>query len=54
MVMEVQDPLLGPVLHPAPPFRLDGVAPKDMVRWPGRAAGADNEHVFYELLGEAR
>jgi len=54
MVMEVQDPLLGPVLHPAPPFRLDGVAPSDMVRWTGRAAGADNDHVFHELLGEAR
>ena len=54
MVMRVQDPLLGPVLHPAPPFRLDGVAPADMVRWTGRAAGADNEHVFHELLGEAR
>ena len=54
MVMEVKDPLLGPVLHPAPPFRLDGVAPSEMVRWTGRAAGADNDHVFHELLGEAR
>lgn len=54
MVMEVQDPLLGPVLHPAPPFRLDGVAPSDMVRWTGRAAGADNDHVFHEILGETR
>ncbi|WP_424813787.1 CaiB/BaiF CoA transferase family protein [Roseococcus sp. YIM B11640] len=54
MVLEVRDPLIGPVLHPAPPFRLDGVAPADMVRWTGRAAGADNEHVFGELLGEAR
>jgi crotonobetainyl-CoA:carnitine CoA-transferase CaiB-like acyl-CoA transferase len=54
MVMQVQDPLLGPVLHPAPPFRFDGVAPADMVRWTGRAAGADNDHVFHEILGEAR
>jgi crotonobetainyl-CoA:carnitine CoA-transferase CaiB-like acyl-CoA transferase len=54
MVQKVQDPLLGEVLHPAPPFRLDGVAPADMIRWPGRAAGADNDHVFHELLGEAR
>ncbi|MBS7812577.1 CaiB/BaiF CoA transferase family protein [Roseococcus pinisoli] len=54
MVMEVEDPLLGPVLHPAPPFRLDGVTPAEMVRWTGRAAGADNDHVFYELLGETR
>ncbi|MDB5416130.1 MAG: Formyl-CoA transferase [Rubritepida sp.] len=54
MVMKVEDPLLGPVLHPAPPFRLDGVAPAEMVRWTGHAAGADNDHVFHELLGEAR
>ena len=53
-VLPVQDPLLGEVLHPAPPFRLDGVTPAQMVRWTGREAGADNEHVFHELLGEAR
>jgi hypothetical protein len=53
-VLPVQDPLLGEVLHPAPPFRLDGVSPAQMVRWTGRAAGADNDHVFHELLGEAR
>ncbi|MCU0887069.1 MAG: CoA transferase [Rubritepida sp.] len=54
LVQKVADPLLGEVLHPAPPFRLDGVAPGDMIRWPGRAAGADNDHVFHELLGEPR
>ncbi|WP_051212275.1 CaiB/BaiF CoA transferase family protein [Rubritepida flocculans] len=54
LVQRVADPLLGEVLHPAPPFRLDGVAPADMIRWPGRAAGADNDHVFHELLGEPR
>jgi formyl-CoA transferase len=54
MVLPVQDPLLGEVLHPTPPFRLDGVTPAEMVRWTGRAAGADNDHVFHELLGEAR
>jgi crotonobetainyl-CoA:carnitine CoA-transferase CaiB-like acyl-CoA transferase len=53
-VLPVQDPLLGEVLHPAPPFRLDGVTPAQMVRWTGRAAGADNDHVFHDLLGEAR
>jgi formyl-CoA transferase len=53
-VLPVQDPLLGEVLHPAPPFRLDGVTPAEMVRWTGRAAGADNDHVFHDLLGEAR
>ena len=45
-VMEVADPLLGEVLHPAAPFRFDGVAPREMVRWTGPAAGAHNELVF--------
>jgi crotonobetainyl-CoA:carnitine CoA-transferase CaiB-like acyl-CoA transferase len=52
LVMEVQDPLIGKVLHPAAPFRLDGVAPSEMVRWTGPEAGAHNDHVFRELLGE--
>jgi formyl-CoA transferase len=52
--MEVQDPLIGNVLHPAAPFRLDGVAPREMVRWTGPEAGAHNDYVFGELLGEAR
>jgi formyl-CoA transferase len=51
LVMRVTDPLIGPVLHPAAPFRLDGVTPQEMVRWTGPAAGAHNEHVFGELLG---
>jgi formyl-CoA transferase len=51
-VTEVDDPLLGKVLHPAPPFRFDGAGPAEMLRWPGRAAGADNHHVFRNLLGE--
>ncbi len=52
MVMRVEDPLLGPVLHPSAPFRLDGVGPRGMVRWTGPAAGAHNDRVFRELLGE--
>src|SRR3954469_10894677 len=52
LVMQVDDPLLGPVLHPAAPFRFDGVSPRDMVRWTGPAAGAHNAHVFEELLRE--
>lgn len=54
VVTTVQDPLLGEVLHPAPPFRLDGAGPAEMIRWTGREAGADNDHVFHELLGEPR
>ncbi len=52
LVMEVADPLLGKVLHPAAPFRFDGVPPRDMVRWTGPAAGAHNDHVFKTLLQE--
>lgn len=52
VVMQVEDPLIGPILHPAAPFRLDGMAPRDMVRWTGPAAGAHNEHVFNTLIAE--
>lgn len=52
LVMEVEDPLIGPILHPAAPFRFDGTSPRDMVRWTGPAAGAHNDYVFRELLGE--
>ncbi len=54
IVSRVQDPLLGEVLHPAPPFRMDGAGPAEMIRWTGRAAGADNDHVFHDILGEPR
>jgi formyl-CoA transferase len=52
-VMEVEDPLLGTkLLHPAAPFRFDGVRPEEMVRWTAPAVGAHNDHVFNELLRE--
>ncbi len=54
LVLEVEDKLLGPVLHNAPPFRFTGIGPRDMVRWTGPEAGAHNDHVFFELLGETR
>jgi formyl-CoA transferase len=52
LVMQVDDPLIGPILHPAAPFRLDGVPPRDMLRWTGPAVGAHNAHVFETLLQE--
>ncbi len=52
LVMKVADPLLGEVLHPAPPFRFDGVTPRDMLRWPGPAAGADTASVLRDVLAE--
>lgn len=51
-VMQVEDPLIGPILHPAAPFRFDGVSAREMVRWTGPAAGAHNTKVFQEWLGE--
>ncbi len=52
-VMEVKDPVIGAtLLHPAAPFRFDGIEPREMVRWTGPEAGAHNDHVFRELLGE--
>ncbi len=51
-VVEVEDKLLGTkLLHPAAPFRFDGVSPPEMVRWTAPAVGAHNSHVFDELLG---
>ena len=53
-VMEVEDPLIGAtLLHPAAPFRFEGIAPREMVRWTAPAVGAHNAQVFGELLGEA-
>jgi crotonobetainyl-CoA:carnitine CoA-transferase CaiB-like acyl-CoA transferase len=50
-VLRVDDPLIGPTLHPGPTIRLDGDAPEDVVAWPGPVAGAHTEYVFRELLG---
>jgi crotonobetainyl-CoA:carnitine CoA-transferase CaiB-like acyl-CoA transferase len=49
MVHTVDDPILGPVLHP-------GIVPRvseepGRVRWPGQPIGAQTEQVFEELLG---
>ncbi len=54
LVMELEDPLIGPILQPAAPFRFDGISPREMVRWTGPAVGAHNDHVFGELLGEEK
>jgi formyl-CoA transferase len=51
-VMEVEDPLLGKVLHPAAPFRFDSVPPRAMIRWTGPAAGAHTAEILAGLERE--
>ena len=53
-VLSIDDPLIGPTLHPGPVIRMDGEAPEDVVRWTGPAAGAHTDFVLHTLLGLAR
>jgi crotonobetainyl-CoA:carnitine CoA-transferase CaiB-like acyl-CoA transferase len=50
-VIEVDDPLIGPTLHPGPAIRFDGEAPEATIAWTGPAVGEHNDYVFRELLG---
>ena len=52
-VQSIDDPLIGPTLHPGPVIRMDGEAPEDVVRWTGPKAGAHTEFVLWTLLGQA-
>jgi crotonobetainyl-CoA:carnitine CoA-transferase CaiB-like acyl-CoA transferase len=52
-VMRVDDPLIGPTLHPGPTIRLDGDAPEAVVAWPGPSVGAHTDYVLHTLLGLA-
>ena len=49
MVQEVDDAMLGPVLHPGVVPKMDGVLPTP--RSTGPAVGANNESVLHDLLG---
>jgi crotonobetainyl-CoA:carnitine CoA-transferase CaiB-like acyl-CoA transferase len=53
-VLSIDDPLIGPTLHPGPAIRMDGESPEDVVRWTGPAAGAHTDFVLHTLLGLAR
>lgn len=53
-VLAVNDPLLGPTLHPGPAIRFDGEAPESVVGWTGPAVGAHTAYVLGELLGMGR
>lgn len=50
-VLRVEDPLIGPTLHPGPTIRLDGDAPEAVIAWPGPAVGAHTDYVLHTLLG---
>ena len=52
-VQRIEDPLIGPTLHPGPAIRLDGDRPEDVVAWTGPAVGAHTRYVLETLLGEA-
>ena len=49
MVQQVDDPMLGPILHPGVVPKMDGVSP--VPRSTGPAIGADNASVLHDLLG---
>jgi formyl-CoA transferase len=50
-VQQVDDPLIGPTLHPGPAIRFDNEPPENVVRWTGPAVGAHTDHVLHTLLG---
>ncbi len=50
-VLPVNDPLIGPTLHPGPAIRLDGDPPEAAIGWTGPAPGAHTDHVLHGLLG---
>ena len=52
MVQEVDDAMLGPILHPGVVPKMDGVSP--VPRSTGPAIGADNEGVLRDILGYDR
>ncbi|MBV9778097.1 MAG: CoA transferase, partial [Acetobacteraceae bacterium] len=53
-VLSVNDPLIGPTLHPGPAIRLDGETPEAVIGWTGPAPGAHTDYVLHELLGLPR
>lgn len=52
-VQEVEDPLLGRVLHPGAPLRVSGHPPEAVVGWTGPPVGAHNALVLERLAGLA-
>jgi formyl-CoA transferase len=52
-VQEINDPLIGPTLHPGPVIRMDGDPPEKVVAWTGPVIGANTEEVLQDWLGVA-
>jgi formyl-CoA transferase len=50
-VQAVDDPLIGPTLHPGPTIRLDGDPLDSVIGWTGPAVGAHTDYVLGTLLG---
>jgi crotonobetainyl-CoA:carnitine CoA-transferase CaiB-like acyl-CoA transferase len=50
-VQEINDPLIGPTLHPGPVIRLDGDPPERVVAWTGPAVGVHTAEVLDQWLG---
>jgi formyl-CoA transferase len=51
MVTEVDDPLLGRLLHPGVVPLVAGLDRDAQIRWPGPRVGEHNEEVYRGLLG---
>ncbi|RIA37976.1 crotonobetainyl-CoA:carnitine CoA-transferase CaiB-like acyl-CoA transferase [Hephaestia caeni] len=51
MVREIEDPLLGPILHPGIVPYVPGDAAS--IRWTGPEIGAHNDEIYGELLGRS-
>jgi len=49
LLSTIADPVLGPLTMPAPVPKLSRTP--GSIRWAGKAMGADNDHVYGELLG---
>jgi len=51
MILEVDDPIFGKVLHPGVVPLVDGMDRAAAIRWPGPEVGAHNKEVYGNLLG---
>ncbi|MEM9029844.1 MAG: CoA transferase [Pseudomonadota bacterium] len=51
MVVEIDDPRLGPTLHPGVVPVVDGLDRTSQIKWPGPGVGAHNVEVYRDLIG---